>query len=205
MGWGTHFFDYDNDGWLDLLVVNGHVYPQVERPGLATSYRQRKLLYRSNRNGTFADTTATAGSAMMEPAVSRGSAAGDLDNDGDLDIVINNLDGAPTVLRNDGGNAHNFLTVDLLGRASNRSAIGAVVTVRAGDLVQRAERRSGGSYLSHNDMRLHFGLERRTAIDSVDVLWPNGTCSDSLMCKQTVSSGLSKARVHQRPCRLARR
>jgi enediyne biosynthesis protein E4 len=175
VGWGTHFFDYDNDGWLDLLVVNGHVYPQVERAGLATSYRQRKLLYRSNRNGTFAETTSTAGSAMMEPAVSRGSAAGDLDNDGDLDIVINNLDGAPTVLRNDGGNAHNFLSVDLVGRASNRSAIGAVVTVRAGDLVQRAERRSGGSYLSHNDMRLHFGLEGRTTIDSVDVLWPTGT------------------------------
>ena len=175
VGWGTHFFDYDNDGWLDLLVVNGHVYPQVERAGLATSYRQRKLLYRSNRNGTFAETTATAGSALMEPTVSRGSAAGDLDNDGDLDIVINNLDGAPTVLRNDGGNAHNFLSVDLVGGTSNRSAIGAVVTVRAGDLVQRAERRSGGSYLSHNDMRLHFGLERRTAVDSVDVLWPNGT------------------------------
>lgn len=175
VGWGAHLFDYDNDGWLDLLAVNGHVYPQVERASPPAAYRQRKLLYRNNRNGTFAETTAAAGPAMMEPAVSRGSAAGDLDNDGDLDVVINNLDGAPAVLRNDGGNAHNFLNVDLVGRTSNRSAIGAVVTVRAGDLVQRAERRSGGSYLSHDDMRLHFGLEGRTAIDAVEVLWPTGT------------------------------
>jgi hypothetical protein len=175
VGWGAHFFDYDNDGWLDLLVVNGHVYPQVERPGFATSYRQRKLLYRNNGDGTFADITATAGSAMMQPAVSRGSATGDLDNDGDLDIVVNNLDGAPTVLRNDGANRQNFVTVDVVGRANNRSAIGAVVTVRAGDLVQRAERRSGSSYLSQNDARLHFGLGTRTSIDSVDVRWPNGT------------------------------
>ena len=175
VGWGAHFFDHDNDGWLDLLVVNGHVYPQVERPGLAASYRQRKLLYRNNRDGTFADVTATAGSAMMQPAVSRGSATGDLDNDGDLDIVVNNLDGAPTVLRNDGANRQNFVTVNVVGRANNRSAIGAVVTVRAGDLVQRAERRSGASYLSQNDARLHFGLGTRTSIDSVDVRWPNGT------------------------------
>ena len=175
VGWGVNFFDYDNDGWLDLLVVNGHVYPQVERPGLATSYRQRKLLYRNNRNGTFTDTTATVGSALMEPAVSRGSATGDLDNDGDLDIVVNNLDGPPNVLRNDGGNRQNFITVDLVGRAGNRSAIGAVVTVRAGDVVQSAERRSGGSYVSQNDLRLHFGLAARTRVDSVDVRWPNGT------------------------------
>jgi hypothetical protein len=174
VGWGAHLFDYDNDGWLDLLAVNGHVYPQVERASVPADYRQRKLLYRNNRNGTFAETTSAAGPAMMEPSVGRGSAEGDLDNDGDLDIVINNLDGPPTVLRNDGGNAHTFLSVDLSGRASNRSALGAVVTVRAGDLVQRAERRSGGSYLSQNDMRLHFGLEKRTAIDAVEVRWPAG-------------------------------
>ncbi|MGH9374439.1 MAG: CRTAC1 family protein, partial [Vicinamibacterales bacterium] len=175
VGWGVHFFDYDNDGWLDLLVVNGHVYPQVERAGLTTSYRQRTLLYRNNRRGTFTEVAAAAGAALMEPAVSRGSATGDLDNDGDLDVVINNLDGAPTVLRNDGGNRHHFLVVDLEGSAGNRSAIGARVTVRAGDLVQTAERRSGGSYLSQNDPRLHFGLEARTEEVSVEVRWPNGT------------------------------
>ena len=130
VGWGTHFLDYDNDGWLDLLVVNGHVYPQVERAGLAARYAQRKLLYRNNRNGTFTDATPTAGPALSEPSVSRGSAAGDLDNDGDLDVVVNNLDGAPTVLRNDGGNRGTFLVVDLEGRAGNRDAVGAIVTVK---------------------------------------------------------------------------
>jgi hypothetical protein len=174
VGWGTHFFDYDNDGWLDLFVANGHVYPQVERAGLTTRYAQRKLLYRNNRDGTFSE-AAASGSAISEPKVSRGSAAGDLDNDGDLDIVVNNLDGSSTVLRNDGGNRGGFLVVDLEARAGNRSATGAVVVVRAGDLVQRAERRSGDSYLSHSDPRLHFGLGDRATVGSIEVRWPDGT------------------------------
>jgi hypothetical protein len=173
VGWGTHFFDYDNDGWLDLLVVNGHVYPQVERPGLPTSYRQRKLLYHNNRNSTFSEIASTSGSALIERAVGRGSAAGDLDNDGDLDVVVNNLDGAPTVLRNDGGNRRNFFTVELEGRTTNRDGVGAIVTVHAADLVQRAERRSGDSYLSRSDPRLHFGLADHTTVDSLEVRWPN--------------------------------
>ena len=175
VGWGTHFLDYDNDGWLDLLVVNGHVYPQVEQAGFGARYAQRKLLYRNNRNGTFTDAASTAGPAVEKPSVGRGSAAGDLDNDGDLDVVINNLDGAPTVLRNDGGNRGNFLVVDLEGRTGNRSAVGAIVTVTASDLVQRAERRSGDSYLSNSDARLHFGLGTRTKVDSVEIRWSNGT------------------------------
>ena len=174
VGWGTHFFDYDNDGWLDLFVANGHVYPQVERAGLMTKYAQRSLLYRNNRDGTFTE-AAASGPVFNEPRVSRGSAAGDLDNDGDLDIVINNLDGAPTVLRNDGGNRGGFLVVALEARAGNRSATGAVVTVRSGDLVQRAERRSGDSYLSHSDPRVHFGLGDRKTVDSIEVRWPDGT------------------------------
>ena len=174
VGWGTHFLDYDNDGWQDLLVVNGHVYPQVERSGLAARYAQSKLLYRNQQNGTFADVTARAGPALSEPSVSRGSAVGDLDNDGDLDVVINNLDGAPTVLRNDGGNRQNYLIVELEGRKANRDGVGTVVTVRTGDLVQRAERRTGDSYLSRSDPRLHFGLAKHTKIDSLEVRWPNG-------------------------------
>jgi hypothetical protein len=174
VGWGTHFMDYDNDGWLDLLVANGHVYPQVERAGPGARYAQRKLLYRNNQNGTFTETTAAAGAALAQPAVSRGSAAGDLDNDGDLDVIVNNLDGAPTVLRNDGGNGHNFLVVLLEGRTVNRGAVGATVVVRAGTLTQRAERRAGDSYLSHSDPRLHFGLGDHKTVASIEVRWPDG-------------------------------
>jgi hypothetical protein len=174
VGWGTKFFDYDNDGWLDLMVVNGHVYPQLEKAGPESAYRQRKLLYRNDRDGTFSEVAQDLGSALTVPAVSRGAAFGDLDNDGDIDVVINNLDGPVTVLRNDGGNANNFLVIDLVGRKSNRSAFGARVKVTAGDLVQIDERRSGGSYLSQNDTRMHFGLEKRQKADSIEVRWPDG-------------------------------
>jgi hypothetical protein len=174
VGWGVKFFDYDNDGWQDLMVVNGHVYPQVEKAGLELAYRQRKLFYRNARDGTFAEVAADLGPALAEPAAARGAAFGDLDNDGDVDVVINNLDGPLTVLRNDGGNRNNFLVIDLVGRKSNRSALGARVKVVAGDLTQVDERRSGGSYLSQNDTRLHFGLEKRQKADTIEVRWPGG-------------------------------
>jgi enediyne biosynthesis protein E4 len=170
VGWGCGFFDYDNDGWLDLMAVNGHVYPQLASAKLKISYAQRKLFYRNQRNGKFAETA--AGEALNEPSVSRGAAFGDFDNDGDVDVVINNIDGAPTILRNDGGNRNNFLVLELIGSKSNRDAYGARVKVTAGDLVQIDEKRSGGSYLSQNDPRLHFGLEQRTMIDAVEVRWP---------------------------------
>ncbi len=175
VGWGAGYFDYDNDGWLDLMVVNGHVYPQLAMARTAITYSQRKLLYKNNRNGTFTEITAEAGPAMSEPSVSRGAAFGDLDNDGDIDVVINNLDGAPNVLRNDGGNRNNFLVIDLIGSKGNRSAFGARVKVVSGDLVQHGERRSSGSYISQNDTRLHFGLEKRTKVDTVEIRWPHGT------------------------------
>jgi hypothetical protein len=174
VGWGTGFFDYDNDGWLDLFVANGHVYPQVGRTGLQTTYRQRPLLYRNRRDGTFTECAAEHGPAMTAPGVGRGTAFGDLDNDGDLDIVVSDLDGAPTILRNDGGNRNNFLVIDVAGTNSNRSALGARVKVTSGGFVQTEERRSGGSYLSQNDTRLHFGLEKRGRVDTVQVRWPSG-------------------------------
>src|SRR5438034_1434786 len=168
VGWGTKFFDYDNDGWVDLFVANGHVYPQLQ------NYRERKLLHHNNRDGTFTEVAAQVGSPLMEDRVSRGVAFGDIDNDGDIDLVINDLDGAPQLLRNDGGNANNSVLIKTVGVKSNRDGIGARVKVVSGDLTQIDEVRSGASYISQNDLRLHFGLENRTKIDLIEVRWPSG-------------------------------
>ena len=168
VGWGTKFFDYDNDGWADLFVANGHVYPQIP------TYRQRNLVHHNNRDGTFTEVAAQLGAPFLEKGVGRGAVFGDLDNDGDVDIVINNLDGAAQVLRNEGGNAGNSLLVKTVGVKSNRDGIGARVKVVAGDLTQVDEVRSGDSYISQSDLRLHFGLEKKTKIDLIEVKWPSG-------------------------------
>jgi len=169
VGWGTKFFDYDNDGWVDLFVANGHVYPQIP------TYRQRNFIHRNTRKGKFTEIGQELGLSLKEKRVGRGTAFGDLDNDGDVDIVINNLDGAPQILRNDGGNSGNSILIKLLGSKSNRDGIGARVKVVSGDLSQIAEVYSGDSYLSQNDLRLHFGLEQRNKIDLIEVSWPSGT------------------------------
>jgi hypothetical protein len=168
VGWGTKFFDYDSDGWVDLFVANGHVYPQLE------NYRQRKLLYKNNRNGTFTEVAAQSGAALLAERASRGVAFGDLDNDGDVDVVVNDLDGPPQLLRNDGGNANNSVLIKTIGVRSNRDGAGARVRIVAGDLTQVDEVRCGDSYLSQSDLRLHFGLERRTKIDLIEIRWPSG-------------------------------
>jgi len=175
--WGTAFFDYDNDGFLDLISVNGHVYPQLDKTklGAAAGYRQRKLLYHNRGDGTFEEVGAQFGPVFTEERVSRGLAAGDLDNDGRLDLVINDLDGAPQLLRNEHEGAGHWLLVHLKGKGKMTDAIGAVVTVRAGKLSQMRNVRSGTSYLSQDDTRPHFGLGQATQADVVEVLWPDGT------------------------------
>jgi hypothetical protein len=168
VGWGTKFFDYDNDGWVDLFVANGHVYPQI------ANFHQRNFVHRNNRNGTFTEVAEQLGAPFMEKRAGRGAAFGDIDNDGDVDIVINNLDGAPQVLRNDGG-SNNSVLIKTVGAKSNRDGIGARVKVVSGDLTQKDEVRSGDSYISQSDLRLHFGLEKRTKIDLIEIRWPSGT------------------------------
>ena len=175
VGWGTGFFDYDNDGWPDILAVNGHVYPQMENASVGTTYRQRMLLFHNEHNGTFVEVAAESGTALITPRVSRGAAFGDLDNDGYIDVVINNLDGKPTILRNDGGSRNNWITIKLLGSGKNRDAIGARVKVVSGELTQWDEVHAGGSYLSSNDPRLHYGLQKKAKIDLIEVHWPDGT------------------------------
>lgn len=169
VGWGTKFFDYDNDGWVDLFVANGHVYPQLP------SYRQPRLLHRNNRDATFIEVSAQFGAVLTEKRASRGVAFGDLDNDGDVDLVIGDLDGPPQLLRNDGGNTSNSVLIKTIGVKSNRCGIGARVKIVSGDLTQIDEVRSGDSYISQSDLRLHFGLEKRTKVDLIEVRWPSGT------------------------------
>ncbi|MGH9363151.1 MAG: CRTAC1 family protein, partial [Thermoanaerobaculia bacterium] len=180
VGWGTAFFDYDNDGWLDIVVANGHVYPQLDaaRLGASAPYRQRKLLYRNRGDGSFEEVAAGAGAVFTDQRVQRGLAVGDLDGDGRLDLVINDLDGSPQVLRNELPDPGHWLLVDLEGKGGNRDAIGALVAVTAGGRRQTRVVRSGTSYLSQDDLRQHFGLGQAARADLVAVTWPDGATSE---------------------------
>ena len=173
--WGSRFFDYDNDGWKDLVFVNGHVYPEVDEHKLDETYKQRAFLFRNSAKGTFTSVAGNAGPVWNERWAARGAAIGDFDNDGDLDIAIAVVNGVPILLRNNGENAGHWVTVSLLGTASNRNAIGARVTARAGELTITHEVSSGGSYLSHNDRRVHLGIGDAARIDMLEVVWPSGT------------------------------
>jgi hypothetical protein len=172
--WGDAFFDVDNDGWLDLIFVSGHVYPQVASLSGA-GYQQPGLLQLNQGDGTFCTATDQAGPALMQRRASRGLAVGDLFNDGQLDVVVEDIDGAPMILRNHGIPGRHWVSLELAGTKSNRLAIGARIKLIAGGMTQTEQIRSGGSYISQSDLRAHFGLGSATKIDSVEIRWPSGT------------------------------
>jgi len=174
LAFGVRFFDFDNDAWLDIYVANGHVNPQVDDHSFGVTYRQRDLLFRNLADGRFEELGLRSGPALQAELLSRGLATADFDNDGDLDLLVTNLDHSPVLLRNDGGNRRHWLRVKLIGSASNRAGYGARVRVVAAGLSQTAEARAGSSYLSSHDPRLHFGLGDAARVDLVEVHWPSG-------------------------------
>ena len=176
VGFGDGFLDYDNDGWKDLMIVNGHVYPHVDNNAdWGMSYAQRALLFRNLHNGTFELVPPVEGTGLAEVAVGRGAAFGDLFNDGKMDAVINNLDGPPLLLRNVNADHHHWVDLQLIGGpGSPRDAVGATVYLTAGGVRQRGDVLSGGSYLSSSDLRLHFGLGDAVKADAVEIHWPGG-------------------------------
>jgi hypothetical protein len=174
VGWGDAFVDFANSGWQDIFLVNGHVYPQVDQIPERASYRQPKLLFLNQRDGTFKDISKSAGEAIRIPQVSRGMAVGDLFNDGHLEAVVENLTGQPMILRPEGGPRHHWISFQLEGVRSNRLALNARIRVTAGGVAQLGEVISGGSYLSQSDLRLHFGLADHERADAVTIRWPDG-------------------------------
>jgi enediyne biosynthesis protein E4 len=174
VGWGCGFFDFDNDGWPDLLLVNGHVFPEVDLLATDIRYKDRAILYRNEGEGRFTDISESAGPAIAAKHSARGAAFGDYDNDGAVEALVNNQNEAPSLMRQRNRPPGNWIILKLEGRRSNRSAIGARVSVTAGGRTQTGEVRSGGSYLSQNDLRLHFGLGGARAVDRVEIRWPSG-------------------------------
>ena len=173
LGWGTLFVDVDNDGWPDLFVANGHVYPEVDANGLDSTFRERKVFYWNQHNGKFKDISLDAGPGITAPFNSHGVAAADFDNDGAVEILVNNSHDPPSLLKNNGEHG-SWLSLKLVGTKSNRDAIGARVTVSAEGHQQLQEVCSGGGYISQSDLRLHFGLGKATKAETVEVKWPSG-------------------------------
>jgi hypothetical protein len=174
VGWGGGFFDVDNDGWLDIFITNGHIYPQLDQITPNVTFREPMLLFRNKRNRTFEDITEPSKINVDGLCVRRGAAFGDVNNDGKVDILILNHSGAPSLLINRTQTENHAATFKLIGTKSNRAAIGARVTVTAGGFTQSMQVRSGSSYLSQNDLRLHFGLWASAVMEKVEVSWPSG-------------------------------
>jgi hypothetical protein len=176
LGWGTGFLDYDNDGLLDIFAANGHVYPGVDSKDWGTTWAQRPLLFRNLDGAKFQEVPPATGSGLADVITARGAAFGDLFNDGHIDVVINNMDSTPTLLRNVVKNSNHWVTLKLVGGPkSPRDAIGAKAFVTTGAIRQRGDVFSGGSYASSSDQRLHFGLGAATRVDKVEIQWPSGT------------------------------
>ncbi len=174
LGWGTMFFDFDNDGWPDLILANGHVYPEVEQLHLGGEFKEPRLLYRNNGNGTFADVSPIAGPGITAVSSARGLSVGDLWNDGRLSVVINNMNDQPSLLVNSVRYPNHWIAFKTVGIRSNHDGIGAKIAVIAGKRKMIDEVRSGSSYASQSDNRVHFGLGSATKVDSVEVRWPSG-------------------------------
>jgi enediyne biosynthesis protein E4 len=174
LGWGTMFLDIDNDGWPDLLLVNGHVYPEVDSQHLGSSYKEPRILFHNSGNGTFSDISSSAGAAITTAASSRGLAVGDLWNDGRISAVINNMNAAPSLLVNQLKTANHWIAMRAVGTKSNRDGIGARILVKTPNRLLVDEVRSGSSYISNSDMRVHFGLGAATKVEWVEVHWLSG-------------------------------
>jgi len=172
--WGVDFVDLDNDGWLDLFHVTGTVYPEVEKVIPEYKYRTQRVVYRNLGNGSFEEVSGLCGSAVLAPHASRGCAFGDFDNDGSVDVLIMNASEPPSLLKNENHSGNHWLSVKLIGTRSNRTAIGARVTITAGGQKQIREVLSGSSYLSQSDLRQHFGLGPANQVDKIEIRWPNG-------------------------------
>ncbi len=174
VSWGDAFIDWQNNGWPDVFLVNGHVYPQVDTVEIGTKYKEPMLLFQNNRDGTFKDISKLVGPAIQVPRVGRGVARGDLFDDGRLEIVVETLKGEPVILQPQGGAVNHWISFQLEGTQSNRLALNARVKATTGDLVQTGQVLSGGSYLSQHDFRVHFGLDKHDRLDKAEIVWPSG-------------------------------